>query len=59
VLALSFLVPFLGWMLVFPIALILGAGAATTAVFRRAPSAAPAPASAPAKPEPAREEILA
>lgn len=42
VLALSFLVPILGWLLLFPIALILGAGAATMAVFRRAP-AAPAP----------------
>jgi hypothetical protein len=59
VLALSFLVPFLGWMLLFPVAIILGAGAATMAVFRRAPAPAPAPLPVPAKPEPAKEEILA
>lgn len=41
VLALSFLVPFLGWLLIFPIALVLGAGAATTSVFRRAPVVVP------------------
>ncbi len=58
VLALSFLVPFLGWMLLFPIALILGMGATTMAVFKRAP-AMPAPAPIPTKPEPVREEILA
>jgi hypothetical protein len=56
VLALSFLVPFLGWMLVFPIAIVLGAGAATTAVFRRKPAPEPAPAP---RPEPAKEEVLA
>jgi hypothetical protein len=56
VLALSFLVPFLGWMLVFPIAIVLGAGAATTAVFRRKPAPEPAPAP---RPEPVKEEILA
>jgi hypothetical protein len=42
-LAFSFLVPFLGWLLVLPIALVLGAGAATLGVFRR--PAAPAVAS--------------
>lgn len=57
VLALSFLVPFLGWLLVLPIALVLGAGAATTAVFRRA-APAPAPAPAPVR-EPAKEEVPA
>lgn len=41
VLSLSFLVPFLGWLLVFPIALVLGAGAATFGVFRRTPAVAP------------------
>ena len=56
VLALSFLVPILGWMLVFPIALILGMGATTLAVFKRKPAAEPLPAP---KVEPAREEILA
>jgi hypothetical protein len=56
VLALSFLVPLLGWLLLFPIALVLGMGATTMAVFRR--KAAPEPVPAP-KPEPAREEILA
>jgi len=57
VLALSFLVPFLGWLLLFPIALILGAGAATLAVFRRSPAPAPLPAAAPR--EAVKEEILA
>ena len=42
VLALSFLVPFLGWILVFPVALILGCGA--TALGLRRPASAPAPA---------------
>jgi hypothetical protein len=55
VLSLSFLVPILGWMLVFPIALILGMGATTMAVFKRK-AAEPMPAP---KVEPAREEILA
>jgi hypothetical protein len=54
VLALSFLVPFLGWFLLLPVAILLGAGAATFAVFRRRPPAEPAP-----RPEPAREEVLA
>ncbi len=57
VLALSFLVPFLGWMLLFPIALILGAGATTMAVFKRAP--APPPAPVPASREAVQEEVLA
>jgi hypothetical protein len=59
VLALSFLVPFLGWMLLFPIALILGAGAATLAVFKRAPAPALAPVPAPAPREAVKEEALA
>ncbi len=56
VLALSFLVPILGWLFIFPIALVLGAGAATLGVFRRAP--APAPAAEPAA-LPAKEELVA
>jgi hypothetical protein len=57
VLALSFLVPLLGWLLLFPIALILGAGAITTVVIRRAPAPATAPVSAPQ--EAVKEEVLA
>jgi hypothetical protein len=57
VLALSFLVPFLGWLLLFPIALVLGAGAATLAVFRRSPTPAPPPVTS--MREPAKEEVLA
>ena len=58
-LALSFLVPFLGWMLLFPIALILGAGAATLAVFKRAPAPAPTPVPVPAPRQAVKEEALA
>ncbi len=47
VLALSFLVPILGWMLLFPVALVLGMGAATLAVFKRAPATPPAAVAAP------------
>ena len=43
VLALAFLVPVLGWLLIFPVSLILGTGAATLSIFNR-PSKAPAPA---------------
>jgi hypothetical protein len=57
VLALSFLVPFLGWLLLFPIALILGAGATTMAVLRRVPAPATVPAPAPQKA--VKEEVLA
>lgn len=53
VLALSFLVPFLGWLLIFPVALVLGLGAATLAVFKRAP----APAAAIPAREPAKEDL--
>ena len=44
VLALSFLVPFVGWILVFPIALILGCGATALGLVRppAAPTALPA-----------------
>ncbi|HYE98491.1 MAG TPA: hypothetical protein VEJ18_06235 [Planctomycetota bacterium] len=56
VLALSFLVPFLGWILLFPIALVLGCGA-TALGLRRA--ATPLPASPlPVRLE-AKEEVLA
>lgn len=52
VLSLSFLVPVLGTFLIFPIALVLGTGAATLAVFRRprpveTPAMTPAPEARP------------
>ena len=37
VLSLAFLFPILGWLLVFPISLILGSGAASLALFTRPP----------------------
>lgn len=57
VLALSFLLPFVGWILVFPIALILGAGAATLSLFKGRPAELPAPV--PARKEEEKVEILA
>jgi hypothetical protein len=56
VLALSFLVPMVGWMLVFPISMILGAGAATLSLSRKR---AETPEPVPAPKEPAQEEMLA
>jgi hypothetical protein len=43
VLELAFLVPLLGWLLIFPIGLILGAGATTLALVRRASLPRPVP----------------
>lgn len=45
VLELTFLFPILGWVMIFPMALILGCGAATLAIFSRrsAPVATPLP----------------
>ena len=47
VLELAFLFPMLGWLLIFPLALILGSGAATMAVFSRRPVTVPQPAREP------------
>jgi hypothetical protein len=44
VLELAFLFPVLGWMLILPIALILGCGTATFAIFSRKPTAVSQPA---------------
>ncbi len=58
VLELSFLIPVLGWFLILPMTLILGAGAATLSVlFRRAP--ADAEASAPAASKRVHQEVEA
>lgn len=56
VLALSFLVPFLGWILVFPVALVLGCGATALGLRRPSPPL-PAPA-APVRVD-VKEEVLA
>lgn len=56
VLALSFLVPLLGWLVIFPVALVLGLGAATLALFRR-PPAAVIPAAPLVVREPERVEV--